>query len=70
MSVSSLSERERVLLGRRRPAGLLAIERGHGVGRRPDAYVNRQYQYARRPAPTGALETEVGSAFTDIEPHL
>jgi len=28
---------------------------------RPDAYVNRQYQYARRPAPSGAL-LRVGSA--------
>src|ERR671915_538442 len=70
MSGSSLSERVRVLLVRRRPAGLLELGSGHRVGRRPDAYVNRQYQYARRPAPVGALEAKVGSACTDIKGSL
>jgi hypothetical protein len=32
----------------------------------PDAYVNRQYQDARRPAPSGALFAKVGEACRDI----
>jgi hypothetical protein len=54
------------------PAGAVLLEIGvrlaccrleaavNGSAARPDAYVNRQYQYARRPAPERALVRLVG----------
>jgi hypothetical protein len=52
----------------RRPAGILQIGKRPrwGSAAEPDAYVNRQYQYARRPAPARALDSKVGSAWLDI----
>ena len=50
---------------RKSPAKELTPDAG-GSAAEPDAYVNRQYQYARRPAPAGALWSKVGSAWLDI----
>src|SRR5215213_8751411 len=53
-------------IGVRRASCRLESGREGGSAAEPDAYVNRQYQYASRPAPAGALCEQVGFAWQDI----